>query len=222
MRGEVLEVIDSRKLQICRLYPWSRRSFFCRIGYQWRNLGFSMKTGSGCYWRAFGALLQRRKQLLVSSFLLEYIVYSTDFQSATLFSVRFLYEGSAHPQTMQTLLGEIGRRGGGDNLLEREGYVVSAGFPLGLVALGRGLDAIGFIDTLVGRLFQYAGSKEFHHKDPISPNGSMEDHNRGSGQMMDGTQINIDVTTGGGGVLVTGGGVVAAAGGGGAAAARIS
>nr|KAJ0228040.1 hypothetical protein LSAT_V11C100046230 [Lactuca sativa] len=26
-------------------------------------------------------------------------------------------------------------------------------------------------------------------------NGSMDDHNRGSGQMMDGTQINIDVTT---------------------------
>ncbi|CAI9275613.1 unnamed protein product [Lactuca saligna] len=25
-------------------------------------------------------------------------------------------------------------------------------------------------------------------------NGSMDDHNRGSGQMMDGTQINIDVT----------------------------
>ena len=32
--------------------------------------------------------------------------------------------------------GEIGRRSGGDNVLEREGYAVSAGFALGLVALG--------------------------------------------------------------------------------------
>ena len=38
------------------------------------------------------------------TFLLEYIVYSTDFQSTILFSVRVLYEGSAHPQTMQILL----------------------------------------------------------------------------------------------------------------------
>lgn len=33
---------------------------------------------------------------------------------------------------------EIGRRSGGDNVLEREGYAVSAGFSLGLVALGMG------------------------------------------------------------------------------------
>lgn len=32
--------------------------------------------------------------------------------------------------------GEIGRRSGGDNVLEREGYAVSAGFSLGLVSLG--------------------------------------------------------------------------------------
>lgn len=32
--------------------------------------------------------------------------------------------------------GEIGRRSAGDNVLEREGYAVSAGFSLGLVALG--------------------------------------------------------------------------------------
>lgn len=32
--------------------------------------------------------------------------------------------------------GEIGRRSGGDNVLEREGYAVAAGFSLGLVALG--------------------------------------------------------------------------------------
>lgn len=31
---------------------------------------------------------------------------------------------------------EIGRRSAGDNVLEREGYAVSAGFALGLVALG--------------------------------------------------------------------------------------
>ncbi|XP_023752890.1 anaphase-promoting complex subunit 1 [Lactuca sativa] len=118
----------------------------------------------------------------------------TLLQSAALVSVGLLYEGSAHPQTMQILLGEIGRRSGGDNVLEREGYAVSAGFSLGLVALGRGLDATGFMDTLVGKLFQYAGSKEFHLERSHLSNGSMDDHNRGSGQMMDGTQINIDVT----------------------------
>lgn len=30
----------------------------------------------------------------------------------------------------------MGRRSGGDNVLEREGHAVSAGFSLGLVALG--------------------------------------------------------------------------------------
>lgn len=35
--------------------------------------------------------------------------------------------------------GEIGRRSGGDNVLEREGYAVSAGLSLGLVALGMSL-----------------------------------------------------------------------------------
>lgn len=34
------------------------------------------------------------------------------------------------------LQGEIGRRTAGDNVLEREGYAVSAGFSLGLLALG--------------------------------------------------------------------------------------
>lgn len=41
--------------------------------------------------------------------------------------------------------GEIGRRSGGDNVLEREGYAVSAGFSLGLVALGM----ISFIIIIV-------------------------------------------------------------------------
>nr|XP_043632201.1 anaphase-promoting complex subunit 1 [Erigeron canadensis] len=118
----------------------------------------------------------------------------TVMQSAALVSVGLLYEGSAHPQTMQVLLGEIGRRSGGDNVLEREGYAVSAGFSLGLVALGRGLDAIGYMDKLVDRLLQYAGSKDIHQERSLLSNKLTDDYNRGSGQMMDGTQINIDVT----------------------------
>ncbi|KAL6003368.1 Anaphase-promoting complex subunit 1 [Asimina triloba] len=55
-------------------------------------------------------------------------------------------------------LGEIGRRSGGDNVLEREGYSVAAGSALGLVALGR--DAFGSMDTLVDRLLQYIGGEE--------------------------------------------------------------
>lgn len=42
----------------------------------------------------------------------------------------------AHDILTTGLKGEIGRRSGGDNVLEREGYAVSAGFSLGLVALG--------------------------------------------------------------------------------------
>ncbi|KAI7741534.1 hypothetical protein M8C21_022341 [Ambrosia artemisiifolia] len=118
----------------------------------------------------------------------------TLLQSAALVSVGLLYEGSAHPLTMNNLLGEIGRKSGGDNVLEREGYALSAGFSLGLVALGRGLDGIGVMDTLVDQLFQYAGSKDIHHERPHFCNGSIDDHNRGSGQMMDATQINVDVT----------------------------
>ncbi|CAN8257090.1 unnamed protein product [Cochlearia groenlandica] len=84
----------------------------------------------------------------------------TLLQSAALVSVGILFEGSAHLQTMQLLLGEIGRRSAGDNVLEREGYAVSAGFSLGLVALGRGGDALGSVDSVVNRLLQYLGSKE--------------------------------------------------------------
>ncbi|KAL2945094.1 Anaphase-promoting complex subunit 1 [Bienertia sinuspersici] len=83
----------------------------------------------------------------------------TVVQSAALMSLGLLFEGSAHPQTMQFLLAEIGRRSGGDNVLEREGYAVSAGFALGHVALGRGEDEFACMDTLVDRLFQYAGEK---------------------------------------------------------------
>ncbi|MCD7447534.1 Anaphase-promoting complex subunit 1 [Datura stramonium] len=101
-------------------------------------------------------------------------------------SVGLLYEGSAHPQTMQILLGEIGRRSGGDNVLEREGYAVAAG--------SCGEDAPGFVDALVDRLFQYIGGKEpenerFHLFVP-----SNDELNRSAGQIMDGTSVNVDVT----------------------------
>ncbi|KAK4436500.1 Anaphase-promoting complex subunit [Sesamum alatum] len=118
----------------------------------------------------------------------------TLIQSAALISVGLLYEGSAHPQTMQILLGEIGRRSGGDNVLEREGYAVSAGFSLGLVALGCGEEAIGSTDTLVNRLFQYIGGKELHN-DRVPPfSSSADEHNRNAGQIIDGNLFNIDVT----------------------------
>ncbi|KAL1559265.1 anaphase-promoting complex subunit 1-like [Salvia divinorum] len=116
----------------------------------------------------------------------------TLIQSAALISVGLLYEGSAHPQTMQILLSEIGRRSGGDNVHEREGYAVSAGFALGLVALGRGQDAIGSIDTLLDRLFHYIGGKELHNDGLFS--SSAEEHNRSTGQIADGNVVNIDVT----------------------------
>ncbi|KAG8390120.1 hypothetical protein BUALT_Bualt01G0050500 [Buddleja alternifolia] len=118
----------------------------------------------------------------------------TLIQSAALLSVGLLYEGSAHPQTMQILLSEIGRRSGGDNVLEREGYAVSAGFSLGLVALGRGEDAIGSIDTLLDRLFQYIGGKELHNDRPHLFIPSADEHNRSAGQIIDGNLVNIDVT----------------------------
>ncbi|XP_010253785.1 PREDICTED: anaphase-promoting complex subunit 1 [Nelumbo nucifera] len=118
----------------------------------------------------------------------------TLLQSAALMSIGLLYEGSAHPLTMQILLGEMGRRSGGDNVLEREGYAVSAGSALGLVALGRGEDALGFMETMVDRLSQYAGVKEFHNERSLVVTPSIDEHNRCSGQMMDGTTVNIDVT----------------------------
>ncbi|XVF84048.1 hypothetical protein PTKIN_Ptkin16aG0543300 [Pterospermum kingtungense] len=117
----------------------------------------------------------------------------TLLQTAALMSVGLLFEGSAHPQTMQTLLGEIGRRSGGDNVLEREGYAVSAGFSLGLVALGRGEDTLGFMDTLVDRLFQYIGGKEIRNERSLLLAASMDEHSRGTGQMMDGATFNVDV-----------------------------
>ncbi|KAI3988958.1 hypothetical protein MKX01_016529 [Papaver californicum] len=118
----------------------------------------------------------------------------TLLQSAALMAIGILYEGSAHPQTLQILLGEIGRRSGGDNVLEREGYAVAAGSALGLVALGQGEDASGFMDTLVDRLFQYIGGKEYHSDRSFTTAPSVDDHNRSVGQIMDGTPVNVDVT----------------------------
>ncbi|KZV34947.1 anaphase-promoting complex subunit 1 [Dorcoceras hygrometricum] len=115
-------------------------------------------------------------------------------KSAALVSVGLLYEGSSHPQTMQILLSEIGRRSGGDNVLEREGYAVSAGFSLGIVALGRGDDAIGSIDTLVDRLFQYIGGKELYNDRLRLFTSLADEYSRNAGQVTDGNQVNIDVT----------------------------
>ncbi|XP_057490876.1 anaphase-promoting complex subunit 1-like [Actinidia eriantha] len=72
---------------------------------------------------------------------------------------------------------------GGNNVLEREGYAISAGFSLGLVALGRGEDALCFMDTFVERLFQYVGGKETHNERSFSLTVSIDDHNRVAGQV---------------------------------------
>ncbi|CAN6838494.1 unnamed protein product [Brassica oleracea] len=113
----------------------------------------------------------------------------TLLQSAALVSVGILFEGSAHLQTMQLLLGEIGRRSAGDNVLEREGYAVSAGFSLGLVALGRGDDALGSLDSFVNRLLQYLGAKE--ERSLLAP--SNEDL-RSAAQVTDGSTANVNIT----------------------------
>ncbi|XP_038980234.1 anaphase-promoting complex subunit 1 isoform X2 [Phoenix dactylifera] len=118
----------------------------------------------------------------------------TNLQSAALMSIGLLYEGSAHPLTMKILLGEIGRRSGGDNVLEREGYAVAAGAALGLVALGQGKDAFGFMDTFMDRLFQYIGERGVSNERSLTLVQTTDDHNRNVGQMMDGAQINVDVT----------------------------
>ncbi|CAH9139623.1 unnamed protein product [Cuscuta epithymum] len=118
---------------------------------------------------------------------------TTLLQSAALMSLGLLYEGSAHPQTMQILVGEIGRRSGGDNVLEREGYALSAGLSLGLVALGCGEDAIGFADRLVDRLFQYINGSDGPNE-RYSFTSPVDEHNRSAGQIVDGTFNNIDVT----------------------------
>lgn len=120
--------------------------------------------------------------------------FPTILQSAALMSLGLLHEGSADAHAMQVLLGEIGRRSGGDNVLEREGYAVSAGFSLGLVLLGRGEDALGCVDAVVDRLFHYFGGKEHSNERSYFVTLSMEEQSRGAMKMMDGTAVNIDVT----------------------------
>ncbi|URE26435.1 Anaphase-promoting complex subunit [Musa troglodytarum] len=115
-------------------------------------------------------------------------------QSAALVAIGLLYEGSAHPFTMKILLGEIGRRSGGDNVLEREGYAVAAGYALGLVALGRGKGAFGFVDSFVDRLFHYIGEKGVRNEKTSVVSQTTDDHIRILGQMVDGAHINVDVT----------------------------
>ncbi|XP_062231175.1 anaphase-promoting complex subunit 1 isoform X2 [Phragmites australis] len=117
----------------------------------------------------------------------------TLLQSAAVMGIGLLYEGSAHALTMKILLGEIGRRSGGDNVLEREGYAVAAGSALGFVALGHGSDAFGFMDTFLDRLFEYIGSKEVYHEKHLNAT-TVDDQSGNTGQMMDGAQINVDVT----------------------------
>ncbi|KAL6865049.1 hypothetical protein ACP4OV_016200 [Aristida adscensionis] len=116
-------------------------------------------------------------------------------QSAAVMGIGLLYEGSAHALTMKILLGEIGRRSGGDNVLEREGYAVAAGSALGFVALGHGSDAFGFMDTFLDRLFEYIGSKEVYREKHLNATTADDQGgNTGLGQMTDGAQINVDVT----------------------------
>ncbi|XP_010423455.1 PREDICTED: anaphase-promoting complex subunit 1 isoform X1 [Camelina sativa] len=122
----------------------------------------------------------------------------TLLQAAALVSVGMLFEGSAHLRTMELLLGEIGRRSAGDNVLEREGYAVSAGFSLGLVALGRGSDALGSMDAIVNRLLQYLGAKE--ERSVLAP--SHEDH-RSAAQITDGNTSNVDITAPGAIIALT-------------------
>ncbi|XP_020578138.1 anaphase-promoting complex subunit 1 isoform X2 [Phalaenopsis equestris] len=118
----------------------------------------------------------------------------TVLQSAALMGIGLLYEGSAHPLTTKILLGEIGRRSGGDNVLEREGYAVAAGCALGLVALGRGSDAFSFMDASIDQLFQYIGSKGVNSEKSFHIGPSSDDQSRSIGQMLEGTHINVDVT----------------------------
>ncbi|XP_042405084.1 anaphase-promoting complex subunit 1-like [Zingiber officinale] len=122
----------------------------------------------------------------------------TSLQSAALVAIGLLYEGSAHPFTMKILLGEIGRRSAGDNVLEREGYAVAAGYALGLVALGRGNDALGFVDRFVDRIFQYIGEKGVKNEKFSVVAQPAEDHVRILGQIVDGAHVNVDVTAPGG------------------------
>ncbi|KAH9317547.1 hypothetical protein KI387_019316, partial [Taxus chinensis] len=116
----------------------------------------------------------------------------THVQSAAMLAVGLLYQESTHPMTMKILLDEIGRRSGGDNVLERERYAIAAGLALGLVTLGRGNDASGFAEALVNRLFQYMSGSTESHNDLFPMDYSLEVPS--SAQVMDGSSVNLDVT----------------------------
>eukprot|EP01018_Ginkgo_biloba_P012111 Gb_37425 [translate_table: standard] len=116
-------------------------------------------------------------------------------QSAALMAVGLLYQESAHPIAMKILIDEIGRKSSGDNVLERQGYAIAAGLALGLVTLGRGKDASGFADTLVDRLFQYiSGGKDPSNETNLTATCILDDASQNTGQVMDASMVNIDVT----------------------------
>ncbi|CAM6122933.1 unnamed protein product [Calypogeia fissa] len=133
----------------------------------------------------------------------------TLMQSAALMAVGLLYQGSAHRLTTEILLAEIGRKPGGDNALDREGYALAAGLALGLVTLGRGNDAWGLADLHIeDRLRHYiSGGSEFsddrlrrlgegHVWSNFLPSATrnLEDLSQTGGQVMEGSMVNLDVT----------------------------
>ncbi|BBN07484.1 anaphase-promoting complex subunit 1 [Marchantia polymorpha subsp. ruderalis] len=132
----------------------------------------------------------------------------TLMQSAALMAVGLLYQGSAHRLTTEILLAEIGRKPGGDNPLDREGYALAAGLALGLVTLGRGNDAWGLADLHIeDRLRHYmSGGSEPSDDRQRRPDGftssnslptasrNVEDLSQAGGQVMEGSMVNLDVT----------------------------
>ncbi|KAF3336966.1 anaphase-promoting complex subunit 1 [Carex littledalei] len=118
----------------------------------------------------------------------------TLLQVAALMGIGLLFEGSAHPLTMKMLLGEIGRRSSGENVLEWEGYAVAAGSALGLVALGRGANAFSFADSFVDQLLLYMGAKGFYMEKTAKRTPPADEQIRNSGQIIDGKQVNFYVT----------------------------
>lgn len=121
-------------------------------------------------------------------------------QSAALLSVGLLYQGSAHRLTTEILLAEIGRKPGGDNTLDREGYALAAGLALGLVTLGRGKDAWGLADLHIeDRLRHYmsGGSDTIDERQRRFDGSSINFVSRGfddQSQVMEGSTVNLDVT----------------------------
>ena len=123
-------------------------------------------------------------------------------QSAALLAVGLLYQGSAHRLTTEILLAEIGRKPGGDNVLDREGYALAAGFALGLVTLGRGRDAWGLADLHIeDRLRHYmSGGGEPTDERLQRFDGTMPPSNLNSrsfedqSQFIEGSTVSLDVT----------------------------